>query len=187
MISTTFLLVRHAHADWIPDEMRPLSEEGRGQALALCRRVEGESPVAIYSSPYTRARQSVEPLAERLGLPIEELHDLRERSLTLDPVDDWEATIEPTWTDFSLRFPAGGETNAEAMDRARRAFESLRDRHLGEVIVVATHGNLLVLMLRLLDASKGFDFWRGLSTPDLYRLEVPLGGHYRLERLSIPA
>ena len=187
MSSTTILLVRHAHADWCPDEMRPLSSVGRVEARTLCDRLAAERPRAIYSSPYRRALETVEPLSKRLGLTINVLEDLRERTLDLEPVEDWQAAIRPTWEDFSRAFPAGGETNAEALQRARGVVDLLTLRHPGDTIVVATHGNQLTLMLRVFDPSKGFDFWRQLATPDLYRWVIGPEGNRRLERLSLPS
>jgi len=49
--------------------------------------------------------------------------------------------------------------------------------------VLATHGNLLVLLLRLLDSAKGFEFWRTLTLPDIYRLDVDPQESFRLRRL----
>lgn len=178
-----FFLVRHAQADWQPDETRSLSHQGRVDAERIADILASEPVVAIYSSPYRRARETVEPLARRLGMVVEEMADLRERSLGTDWESDWEATIRSTWENFSLAYPEGGETNAEALKRARRAYLELSKRHRDEEIVVATHGNLLVLMLRLLDPTKGFDFWRRLSQPDIYRLDVDGSGAFELQRL----
>lgn len=186
MSKTTLLLVRHAHADWTPDEMRPLSEAGRQDAGRVAEVLSPESPVAIYSSPYRRARETVEPLAARLGLPIEEMAELRERSLARDREEDWLATIRPTWEDLSLAYPDGGESNDEVMGRARIALESLCERHPDQTIVVATHGNLLVLFLRVLDPTKGFEFWRSLTPPDIYRVVVNGDGVAELQRLWTP-
>ena len=186
MSSTTLLLVRHAHADWVPDEMRPLSETGRRDAERVADLLRGESPVAIYSSPYRRARETVEPLSARLDLPIEEMSDLRERSLGSGWEEDWLATIRPTWEDFSFAYPEGGETNDEAMVRARMALTTLRERHPGEVVVVATHGNLLVLLLRVLDSTKGFEFWRSLTLPDVFKAVVDGNRLSELRRLWTP-
>jgi 2,3-bisphosphoglycerate-dependent phosphoglycerate mutase len=36
--------------------------------------------------------------------------------------------------------------------------------------VLATHGNLLALVLNALDPRFGYEFWRQLSFPDLYQL-----------------
>lgn len=176
-------LVRHAHAEWMPDEMRPLSKLGKADAESVADILEDEQLAAIYSSPYRRARETVVPLARRLGMTVEEMPDLRERSLGSDWVEDWEATIRPTWEDFSLAYPEGGETNAEALARAKRAYVELSQRHRNEAIVVATHGNLLVLMLRVLEPSRGFAFWRSLTLPDIYRLDVAVGGTFELQRL----
>ena len=186
MTATTLLLVRHAHADWQPDEMRPLSEVGRRDAQRIAEVLGPLNPASIYSSPYRRARQTVEPLAARLGIPIVEMSDLRERSLGSGWVEDWEATIRPTWEDFSFAYPEGGETNAEAMERARRALGVIRERHIGQTVAVATHGNLLTLLLKVLDAGKGYEFWRGLTLPDIYRVVVESGGIGELQRLWVP-
>ena len=52
-----------------PDEQRPLSKAGRRQAAALAKLL-GDEPIGrIVSSPYVRCRETVAPLAERIGLP----------------------------------------------------------------------------------------------------------------------
>lgn len=67
-------LVRHAVAgvrdNTDPlDDQRPLDEIGRQQAQSIA--TDWNEPVeAIYSSPALRCIQTVEPLAERLGLPV---------------------------------------------------------------------------------------------------------------------
>jgi 2,3-bisphosphoglycerate-dependent phosphoglycerate mutase len=54
--------------------------------------------------------------------------------------------------------------------RGFAAVRGLLARHDGQHLVAATHGNLLALILNALDPAYGFDFWRGLSFPDVYRL-----------------
>jgi broad specificity phosphatase PhoE len=186
MSSTTLLLVRHAHAEWVPDEMRPLSEVGRQDAVRIARLLRSESPVAIYSSPYRRALESVEPLAASLDLSIEVMDELRERSLGSRWEASWLETIRATWEDFSLAYPAGGETNQQAMERAAAALETISERHPDETVAVATHGNLLVLLLRVMDPTKGFIFWRNLTLPDVYKAVVSGGRISQLKRLWLP-
>jgi 8-oxo-dGTP diphosphatase len=53
------------------DDERPASKNGRGQAVALADRLEAEQVTALISSPALRCVQTVEPLADRLGLKIE--------------------------------------------------------------------------------------------------------------------
>ncbi len=72
-------LVRHAkagdRAQWDgPDHLRPLSKAGRRQAKALAGTLAGRGAGRIVSSPSRRCVQSVEPVAGRLGLPVE-THD----------------------------------------------------------------------------------------------------------------
>jgi len=71
------LLVRHAHAGarerWAGDDrLRPLSARGRADARALVPLLVPYSPARILSSPLVRCVQTVEPLALRLGIDIEE-------------------------------------------------------------------------------------------------------------------
>jgi 8-oxo-dGTP diphosphatase len=53
------------------DEERPASKNGRRQAVALADRLETEGVTALISSPALRCIQTVEPLADRLGIKIE--------------------------------------------------------------------------------------------------------------------
>ena len=69
-------LVRHAHAGkkahWPgPDLARPLSAQGRKEALGLIDRLGGRPLGRVVSSPAERCLQTVQPLAGRLGRPVE--------------------------------------------------------------------------------------------------------------------
>lgn len=77
------LVIRHARAgdrdDWRGDDReRPLDKRGRGQADALVEELEGYPISRILSSPYDRCVQTVEPLATRRGLAIEQRDELGE-------------------------------------------------------------------------------------------------------------
>lgn len=70
-------LVRHAKAGsrsaWDgPDELRPLSKAGRRQAKGLAKLLRDEPVARIVSSPYARCVETVAPLAESRGMPVEE-------------------------------------------------------------------------------------------------------------------
>jgi phosphohistidine phosphatase len=67
-------LVRHAEAaPGEPDELRPLTQEGREQARALGERLLGEdaSPSVILTSPLLRARETGGELARALDVESE--------------------------------------------------------------------------------------------------------------------
>ena len=63
-------LVRHAHADpGEPDELRTLSERGKREADALADRLAAHAtpPQAVITSPLTRARETADAIAARIG------------------------------------------------------------------------------------------------------------------------
>jgi len=76
-------LVRHARAGdrrmWSANDLgRPLSKTGRRQAKALVRVLSDRAIKRISSSPATRCVDTVGPLADQRGLPIEPRDELRE-------------------------------------------------------------------------------------------------------------
>jgi 2,3-bisphosphoglycerate-dependent phosphoglycerate mutase len=172
-------LVRHAHSVYTPDEMRELSPSGHAAARRVAELLAGSGVSRIVSSPYTRAIQTVRPLAERLGISIEIDADLRERLLCTEVLDDFHGPLENVWRDFEFAYP-GGESSAAAQTRVRKAIERILEHSEGHSVAVASHGNALALFLRTLDASVDFDFWMQMSTPDVYEVDVArLGWPYR--------
>jgi 8-oxo-dGTP pyrophosphatase MutT (NUDIX family)/phosphohistidine phosphatase SixA len=84
------LLVRHAHAgsrqDWDgPDDRRPLDARGRKQARRLADVLPLFGPTAVFSADRVRCRETVAPLAQRLGLPVGSLPELGEEEFQDDP------------------------------------------------------------------------------------------------------
>ena len=81
----TVLLVRHAVAmrrrDWAKaDHLRPLTPKGLTQAEGLVDLLGTFDVQRIFSSPYVRCVQTVEPLAAKLGLTVEQVEELAEGS-----------------------------------------------------------------------------------------------------------
>lgn len=72
----TIYLYRHAAAGdrnkWDGDDReRPLTKKGRRQAAAVAERLRSHGIERVFTSPYQRCVQSVEPLAEATGAEIE--------------------------------------------------------------------------------------------------------------------
>jgi len=177
-----FYLVRHAHADWTPDENRPLSTKGRIDAERVADVLRQFPITAMYSSPARRARQTIAPLAAQLELPIHTLPELRERELCDSPVEDFFAAVKATWTDPTFAHP-GGETNAAAQQRGVAATLTLQEQHPTEHIVLGTHGNLLALLLQHFAPSIDYAFWKSLTMPDIYRLTASVNSEASIQRL----
>jgi broad specificity phosphatase PhoE len=71
-------LIRHGEAgsrqSWSgPDQVRPLTSRGIEQATLLAGTLRRRPIIAVISSPYLRCVETVQPLATRLGLGIEEV------------------------------------------------------------------------------------------------------------------
>jgi phosphohistidine phosphatase len=65
------LLVRHAEAaPGEPDETRLLTRRGRDQAADLGRKLADEGVAGILSSPYPRARQTADAIADATGATV---------------------------------------------------------------------------------------------------------------------
>ena len=170
---TTIYLVRHAQSapsDDLPEPEWPLSDTGRDQAEALVPALRRFRLDALYASPYPRARATIEPLANALGLPIEEIHDLRERKLSSEPLrDGWLDALTRVWRDPDLALE-GGESNRACRHRVVTAVDALAKRHPGDSIAAASHGNAIALFLESIDAGFGMDEWRAMRNPDVFRI-----------------
>jgi len=86
----TIFLLRHARAGrrstWTgADDQRPLTKVGRRQAEGLVPRLGDRGITRIVASPYVRCRQSVEPLANRLRIPVD-LSDALAEGAALDEI-----------------------------------------------------------------------------------------------------
>jgi 8-oxo-dGTP diphosphatase len=84
-------LVRHANAgsrpDWHqPDDLRPLTSAGLVQATTVADALADRGVERILSSRYVRCVQTVQPLADRLGIEVEVHRALAE-----------EASLEQSW------------------------------------------------------------------------------------------
>jgi broad specificity phosphatase PhoE len=85
-------LVRHAKAgsrpSWHqPDDLRPLTDTGFVQAGAIADRLAPLEVGRVVSSRYVRCVQTVQPLADKLGLPVD-----------LHPALAEEADVEQAWS-----------------------------------------------------------------------------------------
>jgi phosphohistidine phosphatase SixA len=67
---TTVLIVRHAEKGQAPPDNPPLSADGQARSLTLARSLEGANIRAVYATEFLRTQQTVQPLADRLGLPV---------------------------------------------------------------------------------------------------------------------
>jgi len=153
-----FLLIRHGENDYVRKGRLPgrmpgvhLNERGRAQALALAEKLKDAPVKTVYSSPLERARETAQPIADVLNLPV----ILRE-GLTETDVGEWQGRSLKNlrrlkvwrgvqYTPSQFRFP-GGEGFADAQERIRGEIEALRAQHdPKDMIVCVTHADPIKL------------------------------------------
>ena len=168
----TYYFIRHAHSNYTPDEInRPLSDKGL-ESLEKLDFLADKPITAIYSSPYQRAIQTVEPLAQSLKLAIQTDKRLIERKLSSQAIadQDFEEAFMQLWSRPTLSL-AGGESNQQAQQRALTFLHELESKHQNEEIILSSHGNLICILLSAFDLSIDYNFWHNLSMPDVLVLD----------------
>ena len=93
----SLFLVRHAKAgkrsQWEGDDsLRPLVAEGVRQAEVIAESIALLQPTALYSSPFVRCVQTLEPLAKATGLSVVK-HELLAEGVNFTGTVDWMHTL----------------------------------------------------------------------------------------------
>lgn len=167
---TNLYFVRHAHSIYTPDEVgRPLSQKGFLDAEKVTDILKSEEIDIVLSSPYKRAIQTVEGIANYRDIEIEIVEDFKERLLTINPVEDFTLAISKVWEDFNFAWD-GGESNRIAQNRGVKATFNIINKYRNKNIVVGTHGNIMALIMNHFDNAYDFSFWENLEMPDVYKL-----------------
>ncbi len=166
-------LVRHCETTG-QEPTAPLTPAGHQQAIRLAEYFADQGVDLLVSSPYTRAQQSITPLANRLGLTVEIDDRLAECQLASPPIEDFRGTILQLFDDPDLAWP-GGESRRQVTARGRGAIDAVFGRPVQTPVVVA-HGLLMAFVLRSFDSRFDYPAWTGLTNPDVYGLEIRSNG-----------
>lgn len=188
---TCLYMVRHAESPYVHgrERTRGLSADGVAAAERLAGLFADIEVHFMASSPYARAVQTIQPIAERQGLTIAEYEELAERSIIgLDRYAPWDVVKEAIRRsfvdiDFALE---GGESTRRARERAIPVMERLLEDYRGKNIVIGTHGNIMTIILNYYDDRYGFEFWNAATQPDVYRLTFAGNRLERVDRMWEP-
>jgi glucosyl-3-phosphoglycerate phosphatase len=126
-----------------------LTEHGRQQALAAAQSCGLPGDTVIYSSDFSRARQTAEIVRAQLGAPevviaealCERCFGHWEESATGNYLRVWAADeTDPVHADGNV------EPAAAVMDPATALIEQLERRHCGRDILLLSHGDILQIL-----------------------------------------
>ena len=181
----TIYLIRHAQSTGQqPDG--DLTELGKQQAQDLIARLSAIGPDGAYSSPYLRALDTIRPYCDSAGLDIQTDPDLAERQLkSFDlwlPFDELMHHLRLSFENWDYKME-GGESLNDTQRRAQRGLRKIA-RSDFERPIVAAHGNLIAAVLGAIDPDFGFEQWRGIKNPHLYRLSFSADAPVLFEDLN---
>ena len=142
-----------------------LDDRGRAQAERLAERFASVRLTAIYSSPLDRCTQTIEPLAAAKRLRVSLAPDLVEMDTgswtgrTLPQVRRTKLWPVVQTEPSRFRFP-GGEGFVEAETRAVAAVDRIARKHPRGRVAVASHGDIVRIVLAHLLGTPLDDFQR---------------------------
>lgn len=155
---TRFLLLRHAQSAWNATGRwqgwgdPPLSAAGASEVAPAAAWLSDTWPelAGVVSSDLRRARQTADPVADRLGVgPVVIEAGVRERDigawtgLTREQIEaTWPGQLL-TFREGSLERPPRGESTPELLARAMASLERLRTRWSGKAVLVVCHGGII--------------------------------------------
>lgn len=163
--------VRHSIRDFTIREDRevPLTAEGIQLAEALKPFFINKKITTIYTSPYLRAVQTVEPTAKLLGIEMRVKEELKERKVGTW-VDDFSEFAISQWADFDYKLENGESLN-EVQERIKTVYSDIINQ--GESnIIISGHGTALAVLFNdILQGKFGYQEFQEMTMPDVYCAE----------------
>jgi len=151
--TTKLCLVRHGQTDWNLEGRYqgqsdvPLNKNGREQAQSLIETLGDRNFSVVYTSDLSRARETAEPIAKALNIPLRvdpRLREINQGEWEGVLVDDIKARYAELWAQrtidpASVR-PPGGETVSEVAERVYAALDDIVRRFPADNVLVISHG-----------------------------------------------
>jgi 2,3-bisphosphoglycerate-dependent phosphoglycerate mutase len=170
------VFIRHGKAAMAgQDHERELDEDGLVQSVSLKKKLIelGLNNTKVYSSPFKRALQTIEPfLMEKNGdkaiitSNLEEIHMPKDEKLSKHQI------IEKMWDDENFKV-GNGISHSEHFIKIKPFLDEVFDKFKSENedIIMITHGVLIGIILKFFFNVKfGFNDWKKMSMPDIYML-----------------
>jgi glucosyl-3-phosphoglycerate phosphatase len=122
-----------------------LTDLGRSQAAAAADTLVGRRVARILTSPYTRALQTAEIIAERLSVPVEVSVDVRERYAFVCDIGSPRSHLASRWPELEFThlperwWPTQEEPEHELGERARNFRTLMAQAQDWPEVAIVTH------------------------------------------------
>lgn len=179
---TTFYIVRHGEYEnpayiypgRTPNGF-PLTAHGREEIQRWCPYFADKQIAAIYSSPLVRTRESAEIFSAALNLSVIERECLTELKTNAEGIS--MTVFDETNGEYSYlpeQIKVGAESIEEAGERIYRCAEEIRKTHVGNRVLLVSHGDpIRFLLMKYLNWPMEFATSR--------KIEMPLAAGFRLD------
>ena len=133
---------------------QPISAAAQAEAEHLMPFFKGKSIAAIYFCEYRRTWQTIQPVAQMLGItPVIDprLNEIDNGQVGMLRNEEFQRSFPETWNAYvsravDFRFP-GGETGTEAQARVIDFLAKKQATHSNEDIIANSHDGLMRLMM----------------------------------------
>ena len=177
MAQKKIYLIRHGKAEMEgSDRTRNLDEDGKVQAISLCRKIKKEfhdKKIKIFSSPFARAVQTVKNLSQDMNVQIEQIVSLEEIKMGKDPQLSKHQIIEKMWSDKNFKTEEG-VSQYEHVNNIKVELDKIFDDFYNSEydLILVSHGNSIGIILKyFFNIQFAFEDWKKISMPDMYFLE----------------
>lgn len=155
---TQVYFVRHAEPNYRnhDDAARELSARGLTDRALVTDFLLDKDVDVVLSSPYRRAVDTVRHFADTVRLPVEHVHDFRERKVDSAWISDFDTFSRKQWEDFDYHLE-GGECLREVQERNVAALMKVLQEYEGRRIVIGGHGTAISTVLNYFNPAFGHD------------------------------
>ena len=178
------IFIRHGKAAMAgQDHERELDEDGIIQVGSLKKKLIdlGLKNIKVYSSPFKRAIQTIEPfLAETSNNKTIITSDLEEIHMPKDDKLSKHQIIGKMWEDESFKV-GNGISHSDHFNKIKpflnEVFEKFKSKN--EDVIVITHGVLIGIILKFFfKINFGFNDWKKMTMPDIYMLNYDTDNNF---------
>lgn len=157
----TLILIRHGETDknlnknlHSRNDAQTLNLTGIEQIERTVHRLKELSPSKIYSSTEKRAVESAQILAQKLGIPMEEIEGMQERNFGIYSGKSWSEVkkiLAPMTMDEKYDYaPAEGESWRAFETRLISAVKKIVKENKDKTVAVVTHGGAIKALIPFL-------------------------------------
>jgi 2,3-bisphosphoglycerate-dependent phosphoglycerate mutase len=170
---TTLIFIRHGETEWnlscrlMGQLDSPLTERGVAQGIAIAERLAKEEFTTLYSSALGRAYSTAEFISKAVNKDIVVEKDLREMNMGIyqgltkkEMLSKYpEAMRHFKNLGHAYTLP-GAEKTVHKIERIKRVMTNIALRHIGETVVIVSHGGILTSFFELVVGMQPGNTWR---------------------------